>query len=154
MAFTRKQLKTQIKEEVSWESLQSFIAIKGNSKLGDSLVNFIYSLAKSGVSNAPTGTKVSDFILSKAYRSSKWGKNSKILLKGDKGRLADQVEALILYFWVYELMTIDEFTSSLMDHLDHEQLHHPREEEKVAINAFQALLNKLIIKLEDTNIEK
>ena len=148
MAYIRKQLRKQIKGEVSWKTLQSFIAEKGNSKLGDSLVNFIYSLAKSGVSNTPTGTKVSDLILSKAYRSSKWDKNKDLKLKGDKGRLADQVESLILFFWVYDLVTLDECIYSLMNHLDHTKLHHPREEEKSALNAFQALLNDLFMKLE------
>jgi hypothetical protein len=151
MAFIRKQLKSQIEGEITWTTLQSFLAIKGHSKLGDSLVNFIYSLAKSSVSDTPTGTKVSDFILSQAYRTSEWRNNTEIILRGDKGRLADQVEALILFFWIYEVVTIDELTSSLINDLDPNKLHHPREEKQVAINAFRTLLNTLYFKIVEIN---
>ena len=143
MAFIRKQLKSQIEGDITWATLQSFLAIKGHSKLGDSLVNFIYSLAKSGVSDTPTGTKVSDFIFSQAYRTSQWGTTTEFILRGDKGRLADQVEALILFFWIYELITIDDCTSYLMNALDPKKLHHPKEETQVAISAFMTLLNVL-----------
>ena len=83
MAFFRKQLRFQIDEKKSQDSLLTFILTKGNSKLGDALVNFIYSLAKSAVSTQVTGTKVSDFILATAYRSSLWMNND--ILKRKKG---------------------------------------------------------------------
>ena len=132
MAFFRKQLRFQIDEKKPQDSLLAFILTKGNSKLGDALVNFIYSLAKSAVSTQVTGTKVSDFILATAYRSSLWMNNDILKLKGKKGYLADHVEALILYFWVFEFVT-----------LKPEKLHHPREEEQIAVLSFKNLLNEL-----------
>ncbi|MHA1978539.1 MAG: ribonuclease III family protein [Candidatus Hodarchaeales archaeon] len=141
MSFIQKRLKISLKGENIQKVLRDFIFVKGNAKLGDSLVNFIYSLAKSGVSNTPTGTKVSDLILSKAYRSSLWTTSEYLKLKGKKGQLADQVEALILFFWIQKLLSIDEFVEILMKNLDPKKLHHSHEEEETAINAFKSLLD-------------
>ena len=143
MAFFRKQLRFQIDEKKSQDSLLTFILTKGNSKLGDALVNFIYSLAKSAVSTQVTGTKVSDFILATAYRSSLWMNNDIIKLKGKKGYLADHVEALILYFWVFEFITLEEMVKHLIKDLKPEKLNHPREEEQIAVLSFKNLLNEL-----------
>jgi len=100
VAFIQEQMKISLDEEDNQIILRDFVFSKGNAKLGDSLVNFIYSLAKSGVTESPTGTKVSDSILAKAYRISLWTKTNYLRLKGKKGQLADQVEALILFFWI------------------------------------------------------
>ncbi|MHA1947902.1 MAG: ribonuclease III family protein [Candidatus Hodarchaeales archaeon] len=143
MAFIRKQLRSQIDEKKTQDSLLTFILTKGNSKLGDALVNFIYSLAKSAVSTQVTGTKVSDFILATAYRSSLWMNNDILKLKGTKGYLADHVEALILYFWVFEFVTLEEMVKHLIKELKPEKLKHPREEEQIAVLSFKNLLNEL-----------
>ncbi len=141
--FIRKQLRSQIDEKKPQNSLPTFIVTKGNSKLGDALVNFIYSLAKSAVSPQATGTKVSDYVLATAYRSSLWGRNEILSLKGKKGYLADHVESLILYFWVFELVSLEEMVEYLMKNLNPEKLHHPREEEHIAVLSFKNLLNEL-----------
>lgn len=143
----RKALQAKYNQEVSISSLKSFTFDKGNSKLGDSLVNFIYSLAKTGITNSSTGTKVSDYVLAEAYRASEWKKKSLITLKGSKGLLADKVEALILFFWVFEIFTIEDLTNELIKHLDEELLHHNKEEEKNAIIAFCSLLDLLLKKV-------
>jgi hypothetical protein len=145
----RKALQAKYNQRVSISSLKSFTFDKGNSKLGDSLVNFIYSLAKTGITNSSTGTKVSDYVLAEAYRASEWKKKPMITLKGSKGLLADKVEALILFFWVFELFTIEDLTTVLMKHLDEELLHHTKEEEQCAIVAFCSLLNSLLEKFHD-----
>jgi len=143
VAFIRKQLRSQNDEQNPQNSLLTFIIKKGSSKLGDALVNFIYSLAKTGVSAEATGTKVSDYILATAYRSSLWGKNEILTLKGKKGYLADHVESLLLYFWVFELVSLEEMVEYLMKNLDPEKLHHPREEEQIAVLSFKDLLDEL-----------
>ena len=43
--------------------LSIYINSKGNAKLGDALVNLVYSIAKTLVTTYPTGVKVSDSIL-------------------------------------------------------------------------------------------
>ena len=143
MAFIRKQLRSKIGGKNPQDSLLTFILTKGNSKLGDALVNFIYSLAKSGVSSQATGTKVSDYVLATAYRSSLWGKNEILRLKGKKGYLADYVESLVLYFWVFELVSLEEMVEYLIKNLNPEKLHHSREEEQIAVLSFKNLLNEL-----------
>jgi len=143
VAFIRKQLRSQNDEKKSKDPLLAFVVNKGNSKLGDALVNFIYSLAKSGVSAQATGTKVSDYILAMAYRSSLWGKNEILRLKGKKGYLADNVESLVLYFWVFELVSLDEMVEHLMKNLNPDKLHHSHEEEQIAVLSFKILLNEL-----------
>ena len=146
MDFIRKHLRSQTDGRSPQDSLLTFILSKENSKLGDALVNFLYSLAKSAVSKSATGTKVSDYVLSTAYRSSLWGKNEILKLKGKKGLLADYVESLVLYFWVFELVTLEEMVKYLVEMLEPEKLSHNREEEQTAILSFNNLLNALNLK--------
>jgi hypothetical protein len=124
-------------------NLMTFIQDKGNAKLGDSLVNFIYSVAKTIVSGKPTGTKVSDSILSEAFKTSLWYKNEALKLSGNKGRIADSVEALILFFWVQKDSTLEFLINPLVSQLEPNRLQHPREEHNSAVNSFQKLLDKL-----------
>jgi len=143
VAFIRKQLRNQFNEKNLQNSLLTFIVAKGNSKLGDALVNFLYSLAKSAVLTQSTGTKVSDYVLATAYRSSLWGNNEILRLKGKKGYLADHVESLVLYFWVFELASLEEMVEYLTKSLNPEKLHHSREEEQIAVLSFKNLLDEL-----------
>ncbi|MFW9855923.1 MAG: ribonuclease III family protein [Candidatus Thorarchaeota archaeon] len=121
--------------------LTGFILDRGNAKLGDALVNLIYSIAKSLVLKKTTGTKVSDSILSEAYRKSLWLET--LGLRGRKDFVADRVEALILFFWIHGSVSLDEFVTPLVSQLKPELLHHPREEHLVAVNAFKNLLDVL-----------
>ncbi len=124
-------------------NLEAFIHNKSNSKLGDSLVNFIYSVAKSIVSEMPTGTKVSDSILLEAYRRSLWHSTNTLKLKGKKNRIADAIEALILYFWVHKDLNLEKLISPLIAQLEPDRLHHPKEEHSSAVFSFQRLLDFL-----------
>ena len=139
------------KKSENCTKLSTYISNKGNAKLGDALVNFIYSLAKSIAIGTPTGVKVSDSILTEAYRESSWRKSNILTLKGNKGHIADGVEALILYFWVHGNLTLDDLVSPIKDELNAEKLHHPREEYRTAINSFTNLLNSLL-SIYKTNI--
>jgi hypothetical protein len=141
VSFIQDQYKTTLEGRDTQQIIREFTFNKGNAKLGDSFVNFIYSLAKSGVTEATTGTKVSDHILTLAYRSSLWPKADYLRIKGKKGQLADQVEALILFFWIQEIISLNDFVKCLMENLTSEKLHHPREEEEAAIIAFKSVLN-------------
>jgi hypothetical protein len=125
------------------KNLTSYVHNKSNAKLGDALVNFIYSVAKSIVSGIPTGMKVSDSILSEAYKGSLWHKTNTLKLSGKKNRIADAIEALILFFWVYEGLDLKELIEPLESHLDPNRLRHPKEEHSSAVLSFQNLLNFL-----------
>ncbi len=141
MSFIQDQYKTTLEGKDTQQVIRDFTFNKGNAKLGDSFVNFIYSLAKSGVTEATTGTKVSDHVLANAYRSSLWPKAEYLRIKGKKGQLADQVEALILFFWIQSIVSLNDFAKCLIENLTAKKLHHPREEEETAIAAFTAVLN-------------
>lgn len=146
------QFKKLIHNSIKYpDKIHSFIHNKGNAKLGDSLVNFIYSISKSRVLKDSTGSKVPDFVLAESYRQSKWKKYNRIKLTGNKGRIADRVEALILYFWIKEEFSFEFFIECLTDHLNEEKLHHPREEKINAVDAFKILLDNLYDKYEQNS---
>ncbi|MFX0050544.1 MAG: ribonuclease III family protein [Candidatus Hermodarchaeota archaeon] len=131
------------KKNSNQQNLMAFIQDKGNAKLGDSLVNFIYSIAKTIVLGKPTGMKVSDSILSEAYKTSLWYKNNLLRVSGKKSRIADSVEALILFFWIEKDSNLEILIEPLISQLDPTQLQHPREEHISAVNSFRNLLDYL-----------
>ena len=143
MQELKKSLQIQNEKVGKDKNLTSYVYNKSNAKLGDALVNFIYSVAKSIVSGIPTGVKVSDSILSKAYKGSLWRKTNTLKLSGKKNRIADAVEALILYFWVHEGLNLKELIEPLESQLDPNRLHHPKEEHLSAVLSFRNLLNVL-----------
>ncbi|MFW9903159.1 MAG: ribonuclease III family protein [Candidatus Thorarchaeota archaeon] len=133
----------RIQDEKTGRNLQTYIHQKSNAKLGDSLVNFIYSVAKSLVSGIPTGMKVSDSILAEAFKSSSWHTTKTLKLSGKKDRIADAVEALILFFWIQEGIFLEKLIGALESQLEPHRLRHPKEEHNSAVLAFQNLLNFL-----------
>ncbi|MFW9841404.1 MAG: ribonuclease III family protein, partial [Candidatus Thorarchaeota archaeon] len=54
---------------VHHKSIEAIMNDKGLAKVGDNLVNFIYSLAKSVVLGHTTGEKVRDSVLARAIRA-------------------------------------------------------------------------------------
>jgi len=139
----KKSLRIQDEKTGSSKNLLTYVHSKSNAKLGDALVNFIYSVAKSLVSGSPTGMKVSDSILSEAFKGSSWHRTKTLKLSGKKDRIADAVEALILFFWVHEGLGLKKMIEPLESHLEPHRLQHPKEEHKSAVLSFQNLLNYL-----------
>ncbi len=133
------------------DKISVFIQDKGNAKLGDALVNFIYSIAKSQVLKASTGANVADYVLSESFKQSNWKKRNRLKITGDKGKIADRIEALILYFWIKEEFCFDFFIRCLSSHLEENKLHHPKNERFSAVNAFKFLLDELYNKYESKN---
>ncbi|MFX0124550.1 MAG: ribonuclease III family protein [Candidatus Hodarchaeota archaeon] len=125
------------------KNLTTYVYSKNNAKLGDALVNFIYSMAKSLASEIPTGMKVADSILSEAYKGSSWYKTNTLKLSGKKNRIADAVEALILFFWVHEELSLKNLIEPLKSQLEPHRLRHPKEEHISAVFSFQNLLDFL-----------
>ncbi len=118
---------------------------KGLAKIGDSIVNLTYSVAKSIVltrnskinNTIRTGMKVSKTILANALKKVDMKKFSKS--RADAHVLADTVEALIAYVWFIEKMTIEDIINILVDSLK-ENLTVRSEEIKNATAAFTNLL--------------
>jgi dsRNA-specific ribonuclease len=121
---------------------------KGLAKIGDAIVNLVYSVAKSiymtKTTNTKvvirTGTKVSKTILADALRHSDMKGFSKS--RADAHDLADTVEAIIAFVWLNNDITIHQMIDLLVASL-HVNLNNRKEEIANAKEAFTELLNNI-----------
>jgi len=111
---------------------------KGLAKLGDSLVNLCYSLAKSEVLMGPTGEKVRDSVLARAIRDTPV--YAHIGRRTDSGTAADAYEAIMAYLWLTGNLTIESMVSSLVKELDIDSETNRKQEGEIASGAFRKLL--------------
>jgi len=82
--------------------------------LGDAYVNFIYSLALSKKKEQPVGTKVKSHILAEALKKAEL--REFLPRRTDRHNQADAAEALIVYVWIQNLMSIEEGVNLLGQH--------------------------------------
>jgi len=82
---------------------------KGLARLGDALVNLVFSYAKTRVKGRPFGEKVPDRVLSRALELSKMPFPRR-LSHGERG---DYVEAIIAYSWMRGLLPFEEAVATL-----------------------------------------
>ena len=121
---------------------------KGLAKIGDELVNFVYSVAKSIYltknnthrSIILTSKKVGKKILAYALKEANMKQFAKN--RADAHDLADTVEAIIAYVWLNKKMQIEEFIDFLVDNFAG-NLSNRNEEIVQAQIAFVKLLNHL-----------
>ena len=126
-----------VSDEKSFQLLLNFVRDKRNSSLGDSLVNFIFSCAKTITNKTVGSEKVSDKILIEAYQKSNLALNLK--LTGEKKKLGNYLESVILLMWVFELLTIDDLVSRITENLSENK---DRFSEDVrAVHAFKRLFD-------------
>lgn len=119
---------------------------KGLAKIGDSIVNLTYSVAKSiyltknSTSNKiiRTGMKVSKKILAEALKDANMKKFAKS--RADAHDLADTVESLIAYVWLSEKMSTREIIEFLSDNFSGD-INDRIQEVNSARLAFTKLLN-------------
>jgi len=71
------------------------ISDKGLARLGDSYLNFLYSMALSEAEGKPTGARLKDRTLVEVAKAT--GIRSMLPNRTPKGRVADSIEALIVY---------------------------------------------------------
>lgn len=76
------------------------------SKLGDTLVNLIYSLARSFARGLPDGGKVPNRVLSNSLAGA--GLRDLAPSRVDKHRLGDIAEAVIAFAWLKDKIRIEE----------------------------------------------
>ena len=74
--------------------------------LGDAYVNFLFSLAESKKSGEPVGARVDNNLLARALR--KAGLRELLPSRTNRHEQADAAEALIVYAWIRNAMTIEE----------------------------------------------
>ncbi len=102
---------------------------------GDSLINFLYSLAKSRVTGSWTGKKVSNYVLSQALImsdvQSPGGMN-----RHEKG---DYVEGFIAQAWIEGVITTEEASRILMASLEKYDLE--EHEKEAMVEGFCSLLD-------------
>jgi hypothetical protein len=125
---------------VQHSSLEMIMNDKGLAKIGDNLVNFSYSLAKSLVLGEATGEKVRDSVLARALRATpiyqKMGRRT------DAGRAADGYEAIMAYLWLTEQATINDIVNSLTSTLHIDAKMSRKQEGNAAAVSFQILLEQ------------
>ncbi len=127
---------------VDHESIESIMNDKGLAKVGDNLINFIYSLAKSVVLGQTTGEKVRDSILARAIRATSVYRH--ISRRTDAGRAADAYEAIMAYLWMTGKITIPQAVESLTKTLHIDSKTSRKKEGEVAALSFQYLLEQHI----------
>ena len=121
-----------------FSSIKEVMMDKDLAKLGDNFVNFVYSVAKSCALEKFEGWKVSDRVLSQALREA--GFRTLISHRASTHELADAVEALIVYEWLVEQISIEELATILYDNLKTGDFSDRKKEERSAMQAFTAVL--------------
>ncbi|MEM2122889.1 MAG: ribonuclease III family protein [Candidatus Bathyarchaeia archaeon] len=86
---------------------------KDLAKLGDSYINFLYSMALTMIHGIPRGVKVSDRILAEAARES--GIRNLLPKRTPRGRVADAMESLIVYSLITGHMEFKEMIQILIE---------------------------------------
>ncbi|MBD3198057.1 MAG: hypothetical protein GF317_23605 [Candidatus Lokiarchaeota archaeon] len=118
---------------------------KGLAKIGDSIVNLIYSVAKSmyltkinkNAAIIRTGDKVNKTILSQALKDAEMKDFAKN--RGDSHDLANTVEAIVAYIWLSRKSTISEMIGIIYENLSGDITKRRMENENASL-AFAELL--------------
>jgi hypothetical protein len=101
---------------MSSENLRHVVNDKQLASLGDAFVNFIYSLALTKINGRPQATKVSDRILSEAFRLA--GLRSYLGTRLSRKDLANAAESLLVEAYRRQLISIEESVSILTQNPD------------------------------------
>jgi hypothetical protein len=81
------------------------------ASLGDAYINFVYSLALSNRKGEPSGAKVKGSVLAEALK--KAGLREYLPSRMTRHMLADAAEALIVYSWLRNYITLEESVATL-----------------------------------------
>ena len=127
---------------VEHKNIESIMHDKGLAQVGDGLVNFCYSLAKSLVLGFATGEKVRDSVLARAIRTT--SVYSHMNRRTDAGRAGDAYEAIMAYLWMTEKITISDMVTFLSDSLGIDKTTSRKKEGEMAAVAFQKFLESNI----------
>ncbi|MEX2702161.1 MAG: ribonuclease III family protein [Candidatus Baldrarchaeota archaeon] len=146
MNYIREIIRKTIFSTVSYRSLRDVAQDKGLAKLGDVLVNFIYSLAKSLILGRLDAWKVSDAVLSRALKDASL---LKILpRRSDRHSRGDAVEALIAYAWIMGAFDIENAVMLFKEEIRQSDFNNKKLETIAAVKAFKKLLEEIKPKIE------
>ncbi|QDA31070.1 hypothetical protein FH039_04875 [Thermococcus indicus] len=102
---------------------------KGLSKFGDSLVNFVFSLALSEYLGRPTGERVPNASLTIALELA--GLRHVIPPRTDKHGKGDIAEAIFAYAWLEGKITVEEAVEILRENFTEDVTHFSRRKEAI-----------------------
>lgn len=97
---------------LGYSNLSEILTDKSLARLGDSYVNFVYSLALSLRTGRLTALRVKSEILSEALKRSNL--RGHLPKRTDRHRQADAVEALIVYSWLGGFLSLEESAEILL----------------------------------------
>ena len=97
-----------------YKNIREVLTDQKLAALGDAYVNFVYSVALSKRMGEPMGAKVESRLLAEALR--KAGLRNLLPSRTDRHKQADAAEALIVYAWIRNAMTIEEGVRILEKH--------------------------------------
>jgi hypothetical protein len=92
-------------------SLTEVLADHNLASLGDTYINFAYSLALSNRKGKPSGTKVKGSVLAEALKKAEL--REYLPARMTRHMLADAAEALIAYAWLHNYITLEESVVAL-----------------------------------------
>ena len=136
------------------EKLTGICQDKGLAALGDTYVNFMYSLAKTKAVGNPQGGKVRGKILTEAFKNS--GLRHVLLPKRlSSHAVSDATESLLVYCWIHKIVSLNEAVSVLSSRINVENLTSREREGKDAVDAFTLLLVTIKdrLKIDDCETE-
>ena len=116
----------------SYNSIEELLLDKDLASLGDSYVNFVYSLAMSQKHGHPTGARVNNQTLARAVEAS----GLRVLLphRVDRHARGNAAEALLVFAWLQDTLEMDECIKVLS--------------EKDPVEAFTTLLRQILNRLD------
>jgi len=126
----------------SHDSVEAIMNDKGLAQIGDNLVNFCYSLAKSVVLGKMSGEKVRDSILARAIRPTSVYQYMR--RRTDVGKAADAYEAIMAWLWMKNLIKIQFIVQFLVENLSLDSATNRVKEGELASSAFQKLLEEVV----------
>ena len=95
----------------NYKNIIEVLADHGLASLGDAYTNLAYSLALSNRKGKPLGAKVKGTVLSEALK--KAGLRIYLPSRMTRHRLADATEALVVYAWLHNYVTLEESVTIL-----------------------------------------
>jgi len=108
MKETKKRILDSVKER---DSLAAVLNDHKLAALGDAFINFAYSLALSNKRGVPSGARVKGSFLAEGLRRA--GLRSYAASRVNRHDLADAAEALIVYAWLRDCITLEESVALL-----------------------------------------
>jgi len=94
-----------------YDSLEELLLDKDLAALGDSYVNFVYSLAMSQKHKRPVGAKVKNQTLAEAVTKS--GLRRFLPHRVDRHTRGNAAEALLVFAWLGDLLEFDDCTKEM-----------------------------------------